>query len=342
MSVEHHREASSGAMLKPLADGTPAQIQIDAEQARRFVQKSRAENTRRAYRADWQGFHRWCCSREFGALPAAVRTVALYVSSVAGRYKVSTLERKLAAISQVHQMAGFESPALTSREPLHSVWAGIVRSKTRAKDKVAPILTEDIRLMIEALPRIDGLQSPLTLAGLRDRALLLIGFAGALRRSEVIGLRVEDVTISAEGMRLAIRRTKTDQEGRGLVKGIRYGTNRSTCPVRSLRDWLQAASIHEGPIFRGVDRHGNVAKEALSGRSVALVVKRSARRAGLDADQYSGHSLRAGFATQAARKGIPERLIQRHTGHRDLQTLREYIHEGELLSDENPTRVLGL
>ena len=354
----------------------------DAERARRFAEKARAENTKRAYRADWQAFRRWCRERGLAPLPARPETVAMYVSSVAERYKVSTLERKLAAISQAHKAAEVDSPALTSEEPLHSVWAGIVRSKTRAADKVAPALTEDIRQMIEHLPREGHLpreeplprendartaagpslsedppsngsgpfsgphmtqpSSSFTLSGLRDRALLLVGFAGALRRSELARLQVGDVAVTPEGLRLVVRQAKTDQEGRGLVKGIRYGEQRLTCPVRSLRDWCRAAGIDEGPIFRGVDRHGNVAGSALSGRSVARIVKRAARRAGLDPSQYSGHSLRAGFTTQAARAGTPERIIQRHTGHKDLRTLRTYIREGELFSEENPTGGLGL
>lgn len=341
--------------------------QSDAERARRFAEKARADNTKRAYRADWQAFRRWCNGRGLEALPARPETVAMYVSSVADDYKASTLERKLAAISQAHKAAEVESPALTSKEPLHSVWAGIVRSKTRATDKVAPALTEDIRQMIEHLPREDGPRedaansselnsslsntsgpnppgsvSSFTLSALRDRALLLVGFAGALRRSELAGLQVDDVAVTAEGLRLVVRQAKTDQEGRGLVKGIRYGERRLTCPVRSLRDWCRAAAIDAGPIFRGVDRHGNVADLALSGRSVARIVKRAAKRAGLDPSQYSGHSLRAGFTTQAARAGTPERIIQRHTGHKDLRTLRSYIREGELFSEENPTGGLGL
>ena len=321
------------------SSASPAKRADDAERARAFAEQSRAENTKRAYRADWRHFRSWCEEREHVALPASTRTVALYLASVADDYELSSLERKLSAISQAHKAADHESPALTADEPLHSVWAGVVRSKGRAKDKVAPTLTEDIRHMVEHLPRTD--EGTLTLSASRDRAILLVGFSGALRRSEIVSLTRDDIRFSADGLRLVVRSSKSDQEARGHTKGIRYGSERMTCPVRALRSWLHRAAIDEGPLFRGVDRHGNISDTALTGRSIARIVKRSAKQAGMDPSQYSGHSLRAGFTTQAARSGTPERVIMRHTGHKSERMVREYIREGRLFED-NPTNNLGL
>lgn len=315
--------------------------ETELDRARRFAEQSRAENTKRAYQADWSLFQEWCAKRGVKSLPANPETVSTYIASVANKYELSSLERKLSAISQAHKAAGYESPALSSEEPLHSVWAGIARAKGRDKNKTAPALTEDIRLMIENLPEKEGSDNRLTISSLRDRAIILIGFAGALRRSEIINLNTDDIAFVAEGLRLVVRKSKSDQEARGHVKGIRYGDEPRTCPVRSLRAWINKAGIEDGPLFRSVDRWNNIGDSRLSGRSVANIVKRAAKNAGLNHEQYSGHSLRAGFTTQAARAGLPERIIMRHTGHKSERMVREYIREGQLF-DQNPTEDLGL
>lgn len=317
--------------------------------ARAFAERAKAENTQRAYRSDWRCFRSWCAERGLDALPAEVQTVTLYIADKAAPsdgsapLKVSTLERRLSAISQAHRLSGLPSPASTREEPLHSVWAGLVRTKGRAKDKVAPALTPDVVAMIKALPTLDLLDGSLqlTTASKRDRALLLVGFAGALRRSELAGLTVADLAFGADGMRLRLRRSKADQEGEGAVLGLHYGDRPLSCPVRAVQDWVRHVAITEGPVFRGVDRHGNISNRALDSGSVARIVKRAAKRAGLDPAAYSGHSLRAGFATQAARAGAHERAIMKHTRHKSEKVLREYIRDGQLF-DENPTDSLGL
>ena len=180
---------------------------------------------------------------------------------------------------------------------------------------------------------------PDNLLGLRDRALLLIGFAGAFRRSELVSLDVEDVEECAEGLRVTLRRSKTDQEGAGEVKGIPYGRKLETCPVRALRAWLEAAGITAGPIFRSVNRHGQVQPGRLSDKAVALVVKRAAEAAGFDATRYAGHSLRTGLTTSAAAAGVQERDIMRQTGHRSVNMVRRYIREGELFRSNAAAQV---
>lgn len=328
----------------------------DAERARAFARQATADNTKRAYRADWADFCAWCDSRGTSALPAAPETVTLYVASRAevgpddedGRptagLKVSTLERRLSAINGAHRQTGHVAPACRRDEPLHSVWAGLTRTRGVAPNKVAPALPDDLRHMVDALPRDED--GEWTLAAKRDRALLLVGFAGALRRSELVAVQAEHVQFTADGLRLFLPRSKADQEGRGATLGIHYGASPKTCPVRALRSWLGAAreatgSPLSGPVFRKVDRWGKLWETELTSGAVAKLVKGAAKRAGLDSALYSGHSLRAGFATQAARAGKHERAIMRHTRHKSERVLREYIREGALF-DENPTDGIGL
>lgn len=197
----------------------------------------------------------------------------------------------------------------------------------------APATTVEIRAMVETLP--DGL------LGIRDRALILLGFAGAFRRSELVGLDVADQDVTRDGAVVTLRRSKTDQEGQGRKVGIPYGSTPATCPVRALQGWLEASGIAEGPLFRHVDRYGRMHEGRLSDRAVALVVKRLASRAGLDPASYSGHSLRAGLATSAAAAGVSERAIMNQTGHRSPMMVRRYIRDGQLFR-ENAASAVGL
>ena len=177
---------------------------------------------------------------------------------------------------------------------------------------------------------------------MRDRALLLVGFAGGFRRSELVGINVEHVEPMPNGIAVLLPKTKTDQHGRGRSVGILYGEDRATCPVTALGTWLTAADITAGPVFRAVDRHGNVASERLSAGSVARIVKRSAQQAGLNPQVLAGHSLRSGHATTAASRGANDRAIMRQTGHRTRRTLDRYIQDGQLLNDDNSSGKLGL
>jgi integrase len=213
------------------------------------------------------------------------------------------------------------------------VMHGIRRSMGIAPHQKAPATVEVVRQMV------DGLDTDLQ--GLRDRALLLVGFAGAFRRSELVALNVEDVAFTREGLIILLRRSKSDQEGEGHKKGLPYGSNPATCPVRALQAWLEAADTNEGPIFRGIHRHGNVKAARLSTRAVALIVKRCAEAAGLDPEAFGGQSLRAGLATSAAAAGVSERVIMQQTGHRSVRMVRRYIREGSLFR-ENAAAKVGL
>jgi site-specific recombinase XerD len=312
-------------------DASLVRLQALAGQAHDYASEAKASNTKRAYTSDWQHFSAWCEEHSLRALPAAPETASLYLSDLAATQRVSTLQRRLAAISQAHQLVGEETPTRSLQVRL--VMQRIRRSVGVAANQKAPATVEVVRQMVEGLG--PGGQ------GLRDRALLLVGFAGAFRRSELVGLDVEDVTFAGDGLVILLCRSKSDQEGEDHKKGLPYGSNPATCPVCALRAWLESASIIERPVFRAVDRYGNVKASRLSTRAVALIVKRCAEAAGLDPDIFAGHSRRAGLATSAAAAGVSERVIMQQTGHRSVQMVRRYIHEGSLFR-ENAAAKVGL
>lgn len=302
------------------------------EVAKTYVAHAKASNTLRAYRADWNDFTAWCEARGVQPLPATPETVALYLSELAASgKKTSTLQRRVSSISQAHQAAGYDSPTRSSK--VRAVMAGIRRVHGSAEKGKAPILVDDLRRMVAQLPD--------TLLGVRDRAILLLGFAGAFRRSELVSLDVADLEFTRQGLIVTLRRSKTDQDGRGSKVGIPYGSNPETCPVRAVQAWLEATGITEGPLFRPINRHGQIQPARLSGEGVAIVVKRWAGAAGLDPDKFAGHSLRAGLATSAAIAGVNERAIMNQTRHRSVNMVRRYIRDGNLFR-ENAAAMVGL
>jgi site-specific recombinase XerD len=302
-----------------------------ADRAGEFAKQSKAGNTIKAYRSDWFHFEAWCKTHGQISLPATPETVALYVADLSATHKPGTLTRRLSAISQAHQIAELESPTAAAKVRL--VMAGIRRNKGTAQTAKTPVLVDDLRRMISSLSA--------NLLGVRNRALLLIGFSGAFRRSELVALDVSDVTFTREGLVVTIRHSKTDQESEGRKIGIPYGSNPATCPIRSLQEWLERSGISDGPLFRPINRHGKMAAIRLSGAAVSDVVKRYVEAAGLDASEFAGHSLRSGLATSAAMAGASERSIMDQTGHRSLNMVRRYIRDGNLFRN-NPVAVLGL
>jgi integrase len=260
--------------------------------------------------------------------------VALYLAHRAeAGLAVPTVQIDVAAIKLAHEAAGHPNP--TTSIVVRTVMRGIRRTLGVAAKGKAPVLITDLRKMVHALPE--------TNRGRRDAAVLVVGFAGAFRRSELIALDVSDVTFVDDGVRVAVKRGKTDQEGRGRVVGLPFGSDPRTCPVRVLRRWMDVAGITgvEEPVFRTVDRADRVLYRRMSSRAVARAVQRAARRVGIDPDGLAGHSLRSGFCTSAAKAGATERSIMRQTGHRSVTVLRMYIREGTLWQD-NAATLVGL
>lgn len=306
------------------------------EQAARFMRAAKASSTRQAYAADLTDFRRFTDRHSLSYLPSTPETVAIYIADLASRLSVSTIRRRMAAITSAHRQAGYaDSPASPRRNfVVREVLAGIKRTLGTAQHGADPLLAGDIRRVVAATPE--------NLLGLRDRALILVGYSGAFRRSELASiLEVEDLTFSECGLYIRMRRSKTDQEQQGRTLAVPVGEHRETCPVRALRAWLETAGITSGAVFRAVDRHGKVATHALSPRSVAKILKRAAARAGIDAAAIAGHSLRAGMATQAALNGAQERDIAKTTGHRSTAMVRRYIRDADPFRNNASAR-LGL
>jgi integrase len=273
------------------------------------------------------------------ALPAAPETVALYIADLAEIAKASTIARRLTSIAEAHRAAKHPSP--TEDPAVVAVWDGIRRIHGSAVENAEPIRVLLLGRMIAALPQTPNPDLPPPLGSLRDRALLLVGFAAALRRSELAALDYEDLRWVTEGLVVTIRRSKTDQEGAGRRVGVPYGSNPETCPVRAVSAWCQAARIDAGRLFRPVNRGGRLSGTQLSAAAVNRIVQRAVARTGIDPTPYSAHSLRAGLATAAAEAGVDERSIMAQTGHKSVTVARGYIREGSLFRN-NPAAQVGL
>lgn len=265
--------------------------------------------------------------------PTSSETLAAYLSVLASDGKaLSTIKKAKAAIDGVHRAGGQPVPGEDPR--VRIVMRGITRQLGVAPQvQKAPLMTEHLREIVSRLPS--------DLKGVRDRALLLVTFAGALRKSEAVNLRMEDIRFDDEGLRLCIRRSKTDQAGVGATLGLARGARRSTCPVCALETWLQRSGIDKGPVFRPITRHGYLGSSAISPSGFTVIIKQLVEEAGMDMSAYSPHSLRSGFCTQAARAGVEERLIARQTRHKSVTVLRGYIREANLFQG-NASSKLGL
>jgi site-specific recombinase XerD len=344
-------EASGGADLAPPSNAAGDLAELE-DHAGQLARQSRAASTWRAYDSDLRHFQAWCTGRSLTAVPATPATVASYLADLETTHRPTTIRRRLASISVAHQVAGHSSP--TADAGVRAVWSGIQRQHGTAPRKVQAVRTQ---LIARIVPPRDSTRP----ADVRDRALLLLGFAGALRRSELVALDVEDVTEDDHGLRLRLRRSKTDQEGASHLVGVPYGSDPATCPVRAWRAWREYLSDWEtyfdeemgiwrdrrvpataGPVFRSVGPYGlDIRLKRLSDRGVAEIIKRRALAAGLDPALLSGHSLRAGFATEAYAQGVPELAIMRHGRWRSAATMRGYVEEGSLWNDNAAAR-LGL
>jgi len=309
--LDPRRRGRAVAVLPPLAEV--------ARQALDYEDEELSAHTKRVYASQWRMFEEWCAARAIEPLPCGPAALRLYVTERSNAVRPATLAQALSAISYVHRQAGFE-PSSLPRKALK----GIRRTHGTAARRVAPLLVEELRAVVERLPN--------TLLGRRDRALLAVGFSGALRRSELVALRMSDIRFVNEGLKVFVARSKTDQEGKGVTVALPSSRFAASCPVRALRAWLDAAGIREGRVFRSLAR-GRLGK-SLSDRSVANIVKRATAAAGLDGD-YSGHSLRAGLATSAARAGKHDRDILNQGRWSTHTMLATYVRDARLFGSHN-------
>lgn len=288
-----------------------------------YIHAAIAGNTRRAYQGDLQHFLAWG-----GSIPSTPQQIALYLSAHAGQHAVATLARRLVGIGKAHTSQGLSSP--TDSELVRATLRGIRRIHGSAQRQVTPAIKEDLLEMVNGLAGIKGI---------RDKALLLVGFAGAFRRSELVALTVENVEFAKQGLVINLAHSKTDQEGRGCKIAIPYARG-LVCAVQALQAWLEASGITSGVMFRGVDRHGRISGNGLTPQAVAIVVKERAQAAGLDPTKYAGHSLRAGLVTSAAQAGVSSWKIRQQTGHKSDAMLARYVRDANIFVDNAAGAIL--
>jgi len=304
----------------------------EAKEAYDFAALASAPNTVRAYKADWEHFVGWCDGKKLAPLPAEPEILATYTRFCAETLglKISTISRRLSAISEIHQRGGFSSP--TSTWVVRNTMKRLKREHGSQAEAKQPLLVNDLRKILR-------LCDTKTLVGVRDKAVILVGFASSLRRTEIANLDIEDISKGEEGLVLTIRQEKSCPAGRKV--GLPYGKYPETCAVSALTHWFEASGIQTGPLFRAVTKLGNPRKTRMSGKTVALIVKKYSDQIGKSPNTMAGHSLRSGFATSAALAGASERSIQKQTGHVSIDVLRRYIREAEVFRD-NALSILDL
>jgi len=279
------------------------------------LRNSKAANTLRAYQADFKDFSTFCVKNGLNSMPTEPKIISLYLTHLSATSKFSTLKRRIASISVIHKIKGHY---LDTKHPIiMENLLGIKRVKGSKQKAKKPILINDLRLIIKAIDQTNQTEKRKN----RDKAIILIGFSGGFRRSELVNLIYDDIEFVNEGVKIFIKRSKTDQSGEGMTKAIPYFDNQSFCPVISLKNWMNNLEIKSGKIFD------------ISDKSIALIIKKYAFLSGLDPKKYSGHSLRSGFATSTAESGAEERNIMAMTGHKTTQMVRRYIQEANLFKN---------
>jgi len=279
------------------------------------LKNSKSKNTLRAYQSDYNDFSLFCSKNGFQAMPTQPKILALYITHLASYSKYSTLKRRLASISIIHKTKGHY---IDTKHPIIvENLMGIKRTNGSNQKGKKPLLISDLKLLINAIDE----SKEKNIRKIRDKALVLIGFAGGFRRSELVDIEYEDIEFVEEGVKIFVKRSKTDQSGEGMTKAIPYFDNINFCPVKALNKWVVEAEIKEGKIFN------------ISDKSVALIIKKYANYAGLDSNRYAGHSLRSGFATSTAESGAEERNIMAMTGHKSTEMVRRYIKESNLFKN---------
>jgi site-specific recombinase XerD len=279
------------------------------------LRNSKSTNTLRAYQSDYNDFYLFCSKNGFQAMPTQPKILALYLTHLASYSKYSTLKRRLASISILHKAKGHY---IDVKHPIIiENLMGIKRTLGSNQKGKKPLIINDLKLLIKAIDESEEKN----IRKIRDKALVLVGFSGGFRRSELVNIEYEDVEFVREGVKIFVKRSKTDQSGEGMTKAIPYFENENFCPVKFLDKWILVAELKNGKIFD------------ISDKSVALIIKKYANYAGLDANRYAGHSLRSGFATSTAESGAEERNIMAMTGHKSTQMVRRYIKEANLFKN---------
>jgi len=294
---------------------------------------SKADNTLRAYKSDFKDFGVFCAKHGFNSMPTEPKVVSLYLTHLSSNSKISTLRRRLVSIGVVHKLKGHY---LDTKHPvIIENLMGIKRKKGSIQTGKKPILINHLKKIINVIDE----QKIEKIKKLRNRSLILIGFGGGFRRTELISIDHEDLDFVEEGVKITLRRSKTDQFGEGLVKGLPYFSNEKYCPVTSLKNWLTLSKIKTGPIFRRFAKGSIITSHRLTDQSVVLLIKDYLKLAGIENKNFSGHSLRSGFATVAAESGADERSIMAMTGHKTTQMVRRYIREANIFKNNALSKV---
>ena len=292
------------------------------------LQNSKANNTVRAYKSDFDDFGLFCAQNGFKSLPSDPKIVSLYLTNLSTKdVKMSTLKRRLVSIGVIHKLKGHY---LDTKHPsIIENMMGIKRRKGNIQKGKKPLLINNLKILINVIDKEKNEE----IKKLRDRSIILIGFSGGFRRNEIVSLDYDDLEFVQEGLKISLKRSKTDQFGEGSVKGIPYFENSKYCPVISIKKWIEISKISSGAIFRRFIKGSKLSHNRLTDQSVALLIKHYLKLAGIESKNYSGHSLRSGFATSAAESGAEERSIMAMTGHKSTEMVRRYIKEANLFKN---------
>ena len=292
------------------------------------LQNSKANNTIRAYKSDFNDFNLFCSKNGLNSLPTKPKIISLYLTNLSKKdVKISTLKRRLVSIGVIHKLKGHY---LDTKHPLiiENIM-GIKRRKGSVQRGKKPLLINTLKNLINVIDdqKIEEIKKK------RDRSIILIGFSGGFRRNEIVSLDYEDLDFVQEGLKINLKRSKTDQFGEGLVKGLPYFENSKYCPVVSIREWIKISKINSGALFRRFIKGSKLSENRLTDQTVALLIKKYLKLTGIESANYSGHSLRSGFATSAAEAGAEERSIMAMTGHKSTEMVRRYIKEANLFKN---------
>jgi site-specific recombinase XerD len=292
------------------------------------LKSSKAKNTIRAYKSDFNDFGLFCAQNGFKSLPSEAKIISLYLTQLSTKeVKISTIKRRLVSIGVIHRLKGHY---LDTKHPLIvENLMGIKRRKGSIQNGKKPLLINNLKRLINVIDQ----QKKEQIKIFRDRTIILIGFSGGFRRNEIVSLDYDDLDFVEEGLKINIKRSKTDQFGEGSIKGLPYFDNSQYCPVVSLKNWIDIAKINSGSLFRRFSKGSRLTEKRLTDQTVALLIKEYLKLAGIDNKNYSGHSLRSGFATSAAESGAEERSIMAMTGHKSSEMVRRYIKEANLFKN---------